>query len=228
MKILHVSDLHANERWFQWVVSVSPRFDLVCMTGDLLDLNSQRAVGNQVDTVIAHLRAIRSSLVAVCSGNHDSLPGDTQRLHQARWLKEIRSPNILVDGDRLECGDATFECIGWNAPLPKAKANSIWLIHAPPDGIGTAIARGGAGFGDLYLAECCRFGSGPALALSGHVHDPVSWHARSGATWSLNPGFASGAACPNHIVVDLGRGSATRNALAGEGDVVRLRSATRG
>lgn len=223
MKILHVADLHANDRWFEWLVSVSSQFDLVCIAGDLLDLNSHRAVGNQVDTVIDHLRGIRSGLVAICSGNHDSLPGDAARLHQARWLKEICSPNILVDGDRLEREGVSFECVGWNASLPKAKPNSVWLFHAPPDGINTAIARGGVGFGDVNLADICRSGRGPALVLSGHVHDPVSWHARTGATWSLNPGFATGAECPNHIVIDLGRGIAIRNGLAGEGDVLRLR-----
>lgn len=223
MKILHVSDLHSNDRWFEWLVSVSSRFDVVCIAGDLLDINAHRPIGDQVDAVIHHVRAIQSGFVAICSGNHDSLAGAGERLHQAGWLKEIRSPNVFVDGDNLECGKVSFECVGWNAPLPRAKQNSVWLCHAPPDGTGTAIARGGAGFGDFNLADLCRSGRGPTLALSGHVHDPMSWQARSGATWSLNPGFAADGACPNHIVVDLGRGTAIRNGLAGEADVVRLR-----
>lgn len=80
------------------------------------------------------------------------------------------------------------------------------VFRGPPDEVPTGITQGGASFGDLEFGSLCRAGRGPRLALSGHVHDPESWHAHIGRTWSLNPGCAEGKNVPNHIVLDLERG----------------------
>ncbi len=47
MRILHVSDLHARVSQLRWVIEESKEFDLVCITGDLLDLNAHRGFDNR-------------------------------------------------------------------------------------------------------------------------------------------------------------------------------------
>lgn len=38
MKLLQISDLHANRRWFQWVADHAEEYDLISCTGDFLDI----------------------------------------------------------------------------------------------------------------------------------------------------------------------------------------------
>jgi predicted phosphodiesterase len=38
MRLLHISDLHANLAFYQWLVAESFKYDLVCLNGDLLNL----------------------------------------------------------------------------------------------------------------------------------------------------------------------------------------------
>ena len=207
MHILHCTDLHANDRWYRWLAEESPRYDLVCLTGDLLDLNLYRSTDGQLERVMAHLQKIERPL-AICSGNHDSVAGADLRLHHAAWLQALRREDLWIDGDRFEFGGFSFRCIPWQGLLPNASPDEVWLIHSPPDRVPTGIVRGGAGFGDSIFGEQCRAGLGPRLALSGHVHEPQSWRVKVGRTWSLNPGCEEKSDRPRHIVIDL-----TRNRL---------------
>lgn len=221
MRILHLSDLHAVNGHFEWVIKEQARYDLVCITGDLLDANPLKDVGDQLGRVIRHLERIRKPL-ALCSGNHDSLAGAGPRLEHAQWLRELRGPNVWIDGEMFEFGEFKFRCIPWNGFIPEVQSEEIWLMHAPPGGAKTAIARGGINWGDLVLGDLCRAALGPALALSGHIHDPQAHFSRVGRTWSLNPGCAEKASTPNHNIIDLGRGVAFHHRASGETDAVRL------
>lgn len=225
MRILHCSDLHASTDQFTWVSRKSRFFDLVAITGDVLNLNTHRRIGDQAERVLAHLRTITVPL-AICSGNHDTLTGAGPRLESAYWLKEARRTNVWIDGDVFTVAGHTFRCIPWDGPLPESGPDEIWLIHAPPDEAPTGISRGGAGFGSFEFGELCRAGKGPWIALSGHVHDPQSWCARVGRTWSLNPGCPDGAPVPDRIEIDLTRGLALRERASGETDFLRLRPST--
>jgi Icc-related predicted phosphoesterase len=222
MRILHVSDLHACEAHYRWLVEASSSFSLVAISGDLLDLNQFRlGTTKKIDMVVAHLRAIRVPLV-VCSGNHDSLVGNELRLHQAKWLHDLKADNVYVDGDCFEIGGHKFRCVGWDAGFSAAKPDeTVWLIHTPPDRSEVSIARGGVCFGDMLLGDLYRSEAGPKLALSGHVHD-ADWKAKIGNTWVLNPGFSTDPVKPNYNVIDLARGIATHHAASGETDIVRL------
>jgi Icc-related predicted phosphoesterase len=225
MRILHCSDLHASTKHLAWVCRESRRFDVVALTGDLLDVNAFRGIGDQVDRVLAHLRTITVPL-AVCSGNHDALTKAGPRLENASWLKEARRKNVWIDSDVFTLAGHTFRCIPWGGPLPEAGPEEIWLIHSPPDEEPTGISRGGAGFGSFEFKELCRAGRGPRLALSGHVHDPQSWCAKVGRTWSLNPGWSEGAPQPSRIEIDLARSVALRERASGETDYLRLKPST--
>jgi Icc-related predicted phosphoesterase len=223
MRILHCTDLHANDCWYRWLAAESPHYDLVCLTGDLLDLNPYRSTDGQLDRVMAHLQKIETPL-AICSGNHDSVAGADLRFHHAAWLRQLRREDLWIDGDRFEFGGFSFRCIPWQGILPSGSSSEIWLIHSPPDKAPTGIARGGAGFGDSTFGEECRANRGPRLALSGHVHEPQSWRAEVGRTWSINPlgPENNGAHQPNHVDIDLDAGTAELIRLVGPKGAVRL------
>ena len=72
MRVLHCSDIHANDRWFRWLIGESRHFDLVCLSGDILDLNAYRSTEGQLERVMVHLQAIEAPL-AICSGNPAAL-----------------------------------------------------------------------------------------------------------------------------------------------------------
>jgi Icc-related predicted phosphoesterase len=221
MRVLHVTDFHGSDHLFGWLARESKHFDLVALSGDLLDLSQHRPVGGQIDRVLTHLRRI-SAPIAIVSGNHDSVAGSGPQLELAHWLKGAKREGVWIDGDAFELCGQRFRCIPWKRGLPSALPEEIWLIHSPPDGVPTGISRGGVGWGSFEFGELCRSRKGPRLALSGHVHDPQSWRAMVGETWSLNPGRADGTATPNHIVIDLSRGVVTRNRASGETHSLRL------
>ncbi len=218
--ILHVTDFHANLRWYRWLVSVSSKYELICLTGDILDLNLQRPQSKQLDLRVPLLKSVEAPL-AIVSGNHDSLAGAGPRLEHGSWLNEVRSENRWIDGDSFVLGGRKYRCIPWQGTYPVATADEIWLSHMPPDAA-TGISKGGAGWGSFDFREICRAGDGPKLALSGHVHDPRSWNAQIGHTWSLNPGFAWRTAQPKHCVIDFARGVVALLDVSGDRDVLEL------
>ena len=219
--ILHVTDFHKSERWFQWLISVSYRYSLICLTGDIMDLNPQVPHAGQLETILPLLRCIRAPL-ALVSGNHDSVAFAGPRFEHARWLGEIRRENVWVDGDSFEFSKHLFRCIPWNGTLPVAGPNEVWLHHAPPGQAKTAISRGGCDFGSFDLGEHLKEGLGPRLILSGHVHDPVSNSARMDRCWSLNPALAANSPTPNYFEINLEEGIAVRRGATGVKSVVNL------
>ena len=202
MTVLHCSDLHAQKTKLDWLVRESDCYDLVCITGDFLDDHRDLSAREQSEATATALMKIRVPL-AICSGNHDSPPRHPQ-LRQARWLRDLRNSRIWVDGDRFDFGDFHFRCMPWDGALPPATTgNEIWLIHAPPDRCATATVSGKGDFGDFTFGQLCRMNQGPALALSGHIHAPDAWHARSGRTVSINAGCAADETSPRAVEIFL-------------------------
>lgn len=220
MKILHCADLHASDQWFRWLIKESSKFDLVCLAGDLLNLNRHCVPGAQVDKVVAYLRQIEAPM-AICSGNHDGIEGEDFRLVEAFWLQELRGPNVWVDGDQFTLGGHAFRVLGWQSALPIAASGELWITHCPPDLCPTGIVRGGVDFGDFELGELARSGLGPRIAMSGHCHDRQRWWAKIGRTCSLNPGCFNGPS-PSHIVLDLDRNIATYHGISAGAGATRI------
>jgi len=204
MKLLHCSDLHGRREWYTWLGVESVKCDLVCISGDLLDLGcADRPPAAQAAVVEPLLRAIRAPL-AICSGNHDSdgLPG----WEDAEWLQSLRRKNVWVDGDVFWWQDFRVRCVAYHDPLPHC-GEDIWLIHLPPEGVKTSTTHDNRSWGSGEFTEMCASDQGPAIALSGHVHSPMGCCTLAGRTMSLNPGQGIDPLIPNHIVIDFSTGA---------------------
>jgi predicted phosphodiesterase len=200
VRILHLADLHGLLSWFRWARTTACHYDLVCITGDLLGPCDEEDLQTPAEQVSAELRDFPGPL-ALCSGNHDLMPGD--EAGASLWLRRRRRPNVWIDGDTFVLRGQPFCCIGWGSSLLPAAPGEIWLAHAPPDGCAPGNHRLGGDGGDFELGELCRAGLGPWLVLAGHVHEPAQWHGVAGATRVLNPGRSNVAPFPNHIGIDL-------------------------
>ena len=200
MRILHCTDFHANTHWFDWLVDTAPTFDLVCFTGDLLDILAPSGIDRQLVTAAAGIARI-SVPVAICSGNHDLLPRLPPLLHH-KWMANLRRQNVWLDGDQFQISGQRFRCVGWNGKHPCRHNEEVWLHHAPPGGSLVSCDAEGGDAGDDILQDLCLRDLGPAIVLSGHQHHPVEWECRVGLTRCFNPGYNMRATVPNHIVID--------------------------
>lgn len=200
MIILHVTDLHLNERWFRWLAESAPPSDLLCISGDLLDHDSPVLHLNQVGLVAEWLRAIKRPL-CVCSGNHD-LEWDVQHecWRPARWLRGPVSSRLWGDGDRFDLGGHRFHSIS-RTTYPKGTAADFWITHTPPSGVAVGRDHFGADYGEHTLAMAAA-AHRPTAVFSGRVHEPVSWFERRDGVMYLNPGHTDGARFPNYIRFD--------------------------
>lgn len=225
MKILHVSDLHSNLSWLDWLNRAAAEYDLVCVAGDLLDANRPDTIADQMREVSAVINRI-SANIAICSGNHDMVHSDSHG-PGALWVRDLGRTGVWTDGSFFEKSGRRFYCHPWILPVPAAQEQDIWIIHSPPEGTATSQdACGGFDHGDFDLAELCKSGRGPAIALCGHIHEPRSWHDTLGRSLILNPGVSNDPSLPAHIVVDLEQGTATRHFPGHAPEMIRLHERT--
>jgi Icc-related predicted phosphoesterase len=206
MRILHVTDLHADSLWFDWVANHCGRYDLLAISGDLLDAFSKVPLVEQVHAVKAWFNTL-SAPVVVCSGNHDywvsMLP---DRNTQGLWISDLKRRDrhkriVAVDGDVAEFGGLRIAVKGWLGENPEGQFDLL-VTHAPPSG--TPCAASGIhdnGDPNLWDLECT-----PRWILCGHVHQPrrfeCMWPPLDPTTAVLNPGFDGHAEIPNHWVLD--------------------------
>jgi Icc-related predicted phosphoesterase len=200
MIILHVTDLHLNERWFRWLAESAPPSDLLCISGDLLDRDSPVLHLDQVGLVADWLRTIKRPL-CVCSGNHD-LEWDSHHecWRPARWLRGPVSSRVWGDGDRFDLDGHRFHSIS-RTTYPKGAAADFWITHTPPAGVAVGRDHFGVDHGEPALAVAAA-AYRPTAVFSGRVHEPVSWFERRDGIMYLNPGHTNGARFPNYIRFD--------------------------
>ncbi|HWL15672.1 MAG TPA: metallophosphoesterase [Opitutus sp.] len=199
MTLLHVTDFHFNQRWFDWLLHRAPPHDVVVMSGDLLDLTRATPQRRQIEWVSAWLRDFPRPL-SLCSGNHD-LEWDSERgrWRPAYWLREVVNPLVWTDGQRVSLDGVSMLNLGATSQ-PKGGHADVWVVHAPPAGTLVAATATGDDAGDPDLVAAVRRYA-PRLVLSGHVHSPLAWQAQSGGTLLLNPGYDPDAPFPNHILI---------------------------
>jgi len=232
LRILLVSDLHYTLPQLDWVVRVAPRYDLVVLAGDSLDISSAVALDAQSVVILRYLALLQAATkVAVCSGNHDLTGPDARGEQCALWLEEARAAGVPTDGESLLLGDTLVTiCPWWDGPLgrdaveaqlaadaARRPARWIWVYHWPPLGSPTCWT-GRRHYGDTELgAWIARFR--PDAVLTGHVHEPPfkpqgAWADRIGDSWVFNAGRQIGPV-PAHIEIDLGAGNAAWNSMMG-------------
>lgn len=107
MKILHVSDLHANWAWFDWV-GAQTGHDLLIVAGDLQNTcaeveDLEKELENQLQNIINWAEILPKIPTVICSGNHD----DETLLDQIKHLRHIHSD-------------------GWNGII-----HDVWVTIAP-------------------------------------------------------------------------------------------------
>jgi Icc-related predicted phosphoesterase len=225
MKCLLVSDLHYALKQLDWVVSVAPRFDVVILAGDHLDVSSAVDVRVQIAVVLKYLQRLHADTrLIVCSGNHDLDARDVAGEKYARWIANARRQGIKADGDSVLVDGTLFTiCPWWDGPqareavaaqlaadAAKPKDRWIWVYHAPPEGSPTSW-DGSKHYGDAELTRWIEQYA-PAMVLTGHIHQSPfrtggSWADRVGRTWVFNAGRQIGP-CPAHIVFDTGEETA--------------------
>ena len=220
MRCLIVSDLHYALPQFDWLLQAAPRYDLVVLAGDALDVGSLVDFRAQTLVVRKYLQRISSlTRLLVCSGNHDLDAQNETGEKIARWIEDVRGLGIACDGDSVLIGDTLFTiCPWWDGPkvrdqlLVQLEADSkkrdgkrwVWIHHAPPRG--SAISWSGSRtMGDADVDQWIRAYK-PDLVFAGHIHQSPfvkdgSWVDRVASTWVFNTGHQFGAP-PAHIVMN--------------------------
>jgi Icc-related predicted phosphoesterase len=226
MRCLFVADLHYALPQFDWLLQAGPRYDVVVLAGDCLDVGSIVDFSAQTLVVRKYLQrlAIRTRLV-VCSGNHDLDSRGASGEKVPRWLQEIRTVGIKADGDSVVVGDTLFTvCPWWDGPVAREQLVAqlsrdaarregyrwVWIHHAPPRNSPTSWS-GSKSMGDADV-EAWIAQYEPDMVVSGHIHQSPfvregSWADRLGRTWVFNAGHQFGAP-PAHIVLDTDAGEA--------------------
>ncbi len=199
MTILHVTDFHFNQRWFDWLLHRAPPHDLVVMSGDMLDLTVATPHRRQIDWVSNWLNDFPRP-ISVCSGNHDlEWDSATERWTPAYWLRDLVNTNVWTDGQRVTLDGVSVLNLGATT-RPKGGEADVWVVHAPPSKTVVATRSDGADAGDPDLVTAIRRYA-PRLVLSGHVHTPLDWREHRDGTLVLNPGRGADGSFPNHILV---------------------------
>lgn len=220
MRLLFVADLHYSLKQFDWLLAEAPKFDVVSIGGDLLDLSSQLDFGVQIAVVEKYLQKLQEkTLLLVSSGNHDGDGRNEADESVALWLDEAKAERLIVDNGSVVVGDVLITvCPWWDGPLSRGRLEEflvresgkprrrwIWVHHAPSAGSPTSWT-GKADAGDEYLRGWIeRFQ--PDMVLCGHIHgspfyERGSWVDQIGTTWVFNPGRQLGS-FPSHIRLDL-------------------------
>lgn len=219
MKLLHLTDLHGHLPWYHFLAREASKYNLVCISGDLIELDD--SAPGQIAAVTDILASIRCP-IAICSGNHDTIHAKHSPMGQY-WVADLKREGVCVDKGQTKSGDWLVYCHPWLEPMRTAGPREIWLAHAPPERTATSQhALSGADSGDHEFAELCRTGAGPAIALCGHAHHPRHWHATLGRTLVLNPGRSTDPRTPAYIVLDLERKTATRHFPELEPETIQL------
>jgi Icc-related predicted phosphoesterase len=226
MRCLFIADLHYALPQFDWLLQAAPRYDLVVFAGDALDIGSIVDYRAQTLVVRKYLQRIAGlTRLVVCSGNHDLDSRGDAGEKVARWVADIRAPDIAGDGDSIVFDDTLFTiCPWWDGPVVRADLAAqleadaarrqglrwVWIHHAPPVNSPTSWS-GSRSMGDADLDRWIRQYS-PDMVVAGHIHQSPfvtdgSWADRIGATWVFNAGQHSGTP-PAHIVLDTAIGEA--------------------
>jgi Icc-related predicted phosphoesterase len=188
LELLHVTDLHFNTKQFKWITDNQVNYDIICLTGDLLESEKDETLQEQIVWIKNWFKTIKKPLF-VCSGNHD-----IDVLGEENWLSKIESDFIYPDN-----GVYTYQgLIIGNYPYIGAEGYfefdecDILLHHVPPSNSKTAIDKNGKDWGDKALYLALQKGViKPKYILTGHVHNPLERTSTFLSSHIINPGFSN-------------------------------------
>ncbi|QJE97257.1 metallophosphoesterase family protein [Luteolibacter luteus] len=205
MKLLFVADLHYTLKQFDWLAANAAECDALIIGGDLLDLAGSLEIDIQIVVIEKYLRRLRElTRVIVSSGNHDGDHRDASGESRARWLGDVQTERLHIDGESIDMGGMRITiCPWWDGPVSRAEVEKqliaavpppgtpwIWVYHAAPEGPLSWTGKSFAG-DETLTAWIKRFS--PHMVLSGHIHNAPfyskgAWIDRLGETWAFNPG----------------------------------------
>src|SRR5271157_3898780 len=119
MKLLHVTDFHANRRWFRWVADHAEDYDLIAFTGDFLDIFSAESLGAQIRWITAWARALPCPLLS-CPGNQD-VESRAAPVASGRWMTTLPGAKAYSLSGHVERLGYTFVRLGWMEPTPETR-----------------------------------------------------------------------------------------------------------
>lgn len=197
MKILHTTDLHFNEEWFSYIKYVEPQYDVICITGDLLDGLNPKGLDLQIEITAKFLKSLTKPTF-VCSGNHD-----IRAVWDKIWLDEIEG--IYSDNSIEEIDKVKFGCAPYHKPnYEMFKECDILLSHLPPARTPTAIGPNGDDYGSRKLYYVIGKGIiSPKFILSGHIHNPMQTGYKLKDTVIYNPGCDKDSKRPRMITIKI-------------------------
>src|SRR5260370_533829 len=162
VKKLLTEDVHFYRPWFDWLRSEAPFFDLICIAGDVFDLEHPAGLLPQMIFLYAWVSdlARQRTPVALCTGNHDLPPGISlvrpgvsiastdlpvigHYAKATRWIQSLKLDHqFAVDGDekivRTKSGESiTVICCRYRADgrvdqWKPSTGKSLVLQHDPP------------------------------------------------------------------------------------------------
>jgi uncharacterized protein len=183
MTIWLTGDLHFNLKQFQYLLKQQQNYDILCLSGDLLDSSKQEL--NWQKQEIATLLAKFSKPVFICSGNHD-VDGAAEHNH---YLDIDKKDNLYLDGRIKTIEHIRFGVMGYGcADMEPFARCDILLTHVPPAHTKVAQDRKGD-WGDAALYAKLKSGVlEPKFVFCGHVEQPLAQRVIVNKTVVVNAG----------------------------------------
>ena len=200
MKILHTSDLHFNQKWFEWIATQQDNFDIFCISGDFLESSKDETLLEQIMWVTTWIKEFNKPLF-VCSGNHD-----IEELDNEEWLNNIDTSNYYADNTIKTIGNLKFGCypyIGADGYFEFDECD-VLITHVPPAKTKTSNNQDNDDWGDkeLYNAIKNKIIS-PKILLCGHMHRPIKTINKLNGTTIYNPGVDKYSDIPKHHKLEV-------------------------
>lgn len=197
MKILHATDLHFNQHWFEWVSEQQEHCDVFCLSGDFLEPASDIPLSSQIEWVSDWMKSFQKSLF-VCSGNHD-----IEEEENEDWLNKIS--NIYSDNSIKTLNGIKFGCVPYiGADFLDFSDCDIILNHVPPAKTDTATDKKDQDWGDRELHRLLKNKLvSPKYLLCGHMHNPVKTTITLHNTTISNPGSNPKSKIPAHAILTV-------------------------
>lgn len=198
MRILHITDLHFNKHWFEWIADQQKNYDVFCITGDFLEDSKEETLLEQIEWVTNWMKQFKKPLL-ICSGNHD-----IEELENDDWFNHIS--NVYSDNTIKTINGIKFGCIPYIAPdFYEYDECDVILYHLPPSHTKTAIHNEtNEDWGDKELYRSIKNGVlTPNILLCGHMHHPMDTIDNINNTSIYNTGVDKKKKTPNFHSINI-------------------------